>query len=162
MFLQIAVYIIAIILTVSGLLLTIFALPGVWLIYVSTVLIAVIDNFQTFTPEVLLILFLVSLLSTFIDNIIAALGVKVMGGSVWGMLGAILGGILGIFLGNIFGAILGPLLGAFLFEFLLNRKSVKESVRAGLGTFLGFLFSVLFKTVINIGLIVYVVINLFF
>jgi hypothetical protein len=162
MFLQIAVYTIVIILTVSGLLLTIFALPGVWLIYISTVLIAVIDNFRTFTPEVLIILFLVSLLSTFVDNIIAALGVKVMGGSVWGMLGAILGGILGIFLGNMFGVILGPLFGAFLFELLLNRKSVKESIRAGLGTFLGFLFSVLFKTVINIGLIVYVVINLFF
>jgi uncharacterized protein YqgC (DUF456 family) len=162
MFLQIAVYTIAIILSISGLLLTIFTLPGVWLIYIATVLIAVIDNFQTFTPEILIILFLVSLFSTFVDNIISALGVKVIGGSVWGMLGAILGGILGLFVGNIFGIILGPLFGAFLFEFLLNRKSVKESVKAGLGTFLGFLFSVLFKTVINIGLVAYVVINLFF
>lgn len=162
MFLQIAVYTIAIILSISGLLLTIFTLPGVWLIYIATVLIAVIDNFQTFTPEILIILFLVSLLSTFVDNIISALGVKVIGGSAWGMLGAILGGILGLFVGNIFGIILGPLFGAFLFEFLLNRKSVKESVKAGLGTFLGFLFSVLFKTVINIGLVAYVVINLFF
>jgi hypothetical protein len=162
MFLQIAVHTIAIILSISGLLLTIFTLPGVWLIYIATVLIAVIDNFQTFTPEILIILFLVSLFSTFVDNIISALGVKVIGGSVWGMLGAILGGILGLFVGNIFGIILGPLFGAFLFEFLLNRKSVKESVKAGLGTFLGFLFSVLFKTVINIGLVAYVVINLFF
>jgi hypothetical protein len=161
MFIQILIYTTVVILSFLGLVLTIFSLPGIWLIYISTILVAILDNFQTFTPEILIFLFLMSLFSTFIDNIIAALGVKAMGGSIWGMLGAILGGVVGFFVGNFFGIILGPLIGAFLFEFLLNRKSFKNSIRAGLGTFLGFVFSILFKTIVNVSLIIYVMIKLF-
>jgi uncharacterized protein YqgC (DUF456 family) len=160
MILEIAIYIIASVLSLGGLLLTVISIPGVWLIYISTILIATIDNFQVLTPEILLILFSISLLSTFIDNIVNALGVKVMGGTIWGMIGAILGGIVGVVIGNLIGLILGPILGAFFFEYSFGRQTLQKSLKAGIGSFVGMLLTILIKTGVNVGMIIYVVTKL--
>jgi hypothetical protein len=158
--LEIGIYILVTILSLLGLFLTLLAIPGVWLIFVSVVLVASITNFQIITPNTLIILFVISLCSTFIDNLINILGVKAMGGSMWGILGAILGGIGGFFVGNLLGVVLGPLIGATIFEFLFAKKGFRRSLRAGLGTFLGFLLSVIFKTGVNIAIIAYVICRL--
>jgi hypothetical protein len=160
MILQIGIYILSALMSLSGLALTFISLPGVWLIYASTIIISAINNFQIITPQILVILFFVSLLSTFIDNIINAIGVKALGGSIWGMIGAILGGLVGVFLGNIIGIIIAPLLGAFLFEYLLGKKGFKKSLKAGFGTFVGMFFTAILKTGINIAMIVYIFMKL--
>lgn len=154
---EVIIYIITAIFSFIGIFLTMISLPGVWLIYLSTIIIALIDKFQTITPEILLILLAISVFSTLIDNIVNAIGVKILGGSIWGIIGAILGGIVGLIISNIFGIIIGPLIGAFLFEYIFGRKGFKESIKAGLGTFLGMLLTVVLKTGINIGIIVFVV-----
>lgn len=140
----------------AGLLLTLLSVPGVWLIFASAILVALIGNFYYITPQILIVLFVVSVLSTFIDNIVSLLGVKVMGGSVWGIIGAILGGFIGFLIGNIFGIILGPLIGSLIFEYFIGRKNLKDSFKAGLGTFIGFVVTILLKTGVNVAIIVYI------
>ena len=157
MILQIAVYIVAAVMSLVGLILTLVSIPGVWLIYLSTVLLAVMNKFQDLTPTVLIVLFAISLISTFTDDLIRVLGVKALGGSIWGIIGAILGGVVGLIVGNVIGIILGPLIGAFLFEYLFGKKSVKESFKAGVGSFIGMLIAILLKTGVNVAMIAYVI-----
>lgn len=160
MILEIAVYTVAAVMSLVGLILTLVSIPGVWLIYLSTILLAVLNGFQDLTPTVLIVLLAITLISTFIDEIVNALGVKAMGGTIWGMIGAILGGIVGIIVGNILGVVFGPLFGAFLFEFFLGRKSFKESIKSGIGTFVGMLLTILLKTGVNVAMIIFVLLKL--
>lgn len=155
--LEIVIYIISGGFALAGLILTVLNLPGIWFVYGATLIIAIFTGFEAITPLLLIILFLVAILSTFIDNIVAVLGVKQTGGSVWGMLGAILGGFVGLIIGNAVGLFLGPLVGATLFEYFFAKKNIKDSLKAGMGTFLGLVLSIVFKTVINISIIVFVI-----
>lgn len=148
-------------LALVGLILTLLDFPGIWLIYLATVILAIVTGFETISPLLLIILFFVSLLSTFIDNIVIALGAKKMGGSKWGMLGAILGGIVGLIIGNLPGLFLGPLVGATIFELVFAHKDFNQSLRAGLGSFLGVFVSIILKTVVNVAIIVFVIYRLF-
>ena len=151
------IYVLAGIFSILGIILTLISLPGIWLIYLSTVMIALVGEFQVITIPILLALLAISIFSTLIDNIVNALGVKALGGSIFGMIGAILGGIVGLILSNISGIILGPLLGAFVFEYIFGKKSLKQSLKAGIGAFLGILLTAILKTGINITIIVYVI-----
>jgi len=157
MVIEIIVYIIAGALSLIGLGLTLISIPGIWLIFLSTVLVALVNGFEIITVTTLIVIFLISLASTFFDNILNLLGVKVFGGSIWGMVGAIIGGLVGLFVGGILGLILGPMIGAAVFEFTLSRKNIKDSIKSGLGTFLGLLLSILLKSVVAVGIIVYVI-----
>jgi uncharacterized protein YqgC (DUF456 family) len=154
--LDIILYIILAILSIAGVILTVLTLPGIWLVYISVFILAWMGSFQVITPLILVILFILSLLSTLVDNIVIALGAKKLGGSNWGMLGAILGGIVGLMVGNIVGMFLGPIVGATLFELLFSHKDLKSSFKAGIGSFLGILFSIVLKLGFTIGMIVYV------
>ncbi len=155
--LDILIYTIFGLLSFSGIILTILDMPGIWLIYLATVILAAATGFEIITPLLLIILFFVSVLSTFIDNIVVALGAKKTGASKWGMLGAILGGMIGLLIGNAAGLFLGPLVGATLFEYFFARRSIKESLRAGMGSFLGVFLSILLKTVVNVIIIIFVI-----
>lgn len=155
MIINILIYILVAILFISGLVLTVLMLPGIWLIYIGVLLLGFVDTFSNITPQILFILFFISLLSTFLDNIVVALGAKKMGGSIWGMLGAILGGIIGLIIGNIVGMFLGPLVGATIFEYIFARKNYKNSLKAGVGSVIGVFLSIILRFGINVGVIVY-------
>ena len=157
---EVIIYIIASILSLLGLILTLLSMPGIWLIYISTILVASLNHFDVITLKILVILFFVSLFSTFIDNIINALGVKIAGGTKWGILGAVLGGLISLIFGNILIVILAPLIGAFLFEYLFSKSDLKKSLKAGLGAFLGVFLTGLLKMGINISVIMYVLTRL--
>jgi hypothetical protein len=157
MILNILIYIFTGLISLLGIILTFLSIPGVWLIWISTLLIALVEGFTVITPTILMVLFAISLLSTFIDNIVNILGVKAMGGTVYGMIGAILGGIVGLIVGNIFGFVFGPLIGAFLFEYAFARKTFNQSLKAGFGTFLGMLLTIVLKTGVNVGIVIYVI-----
>lgn len=150
------IYILLAILALSGVILTIFTLPGVWLVYVSVFVLAWMGSFEIITPFILAILLVLSLLSTLVDNIVIALGAKKLGGTKYGMIGAILGGFVGLLVGNIPGMFLGPIIGAVSFELIFAHKDFKQSLKAGLGSFIGILASIILKVGFTIGMIVYV------
>ena len=156
---EILIYVICAILAISGVVLTVVALPGVWLVYISVFILALVGKFTVITPTILITLFLLTLLSTFVDNILVALGAKRLGGSKWGMIGAILGVIVGVIVGNILGMLIGSILGATVFELLFAKKDFNTSLKAGLGSFLGILVSIVFKVGFSVGMIVYILIK---
>ena len=154
---NILLYILLGILSLAGLVLTVINLPGIWLVYVSTLIAGIMDKFQHLTPLILVVLFFLCLASTFADNIAAALGAKKYGGTGWGMAGAIIGGIVGMFVGGIWGIFLGPLLGAVIFEMLFAKKSITTSLKAGWGTFVGILVSMILKLGLSVGIIIFTI-----
>jgi len=157
---EIIIYVVAGIFALAGIILTVLNFPGIWFVYTSTLIIGIFTGFEVITPLFLIILFFVALLSTFMDNIVAALGVKKTGGSVWGMIGAILGGFIGLIIGNFVGLFLGPLIGATVFEYFFAKKSFDESLKAGMGSFIGLVLSIILKTVLNISIIIFVIYKL--
>ena len=154
---DILIYIFLGILALGGIVLTALTLPGVWLVYVSVFLFAWKGGFEIITPNLLVILFILSVISTLLDNVVIALGAKKYGGSNWGVVGGILGGIVGLAVGGVVGMFLGPLLGAILFELIFANKDLNESMRAGWGSFVGIFFSVVLRVAFNIGMVVYVI-----
>lgn len=154
---NIILYIFLGIVALAGLVLTIINLPGIWLVYGTTLGAGIIDRFQNLTPTILLILFAFCLLSTFTDNIAVAIGAKKLGSSGWGMAGAVIGGIIGMSTGGIYGIFLGPLVGATLFEMIFANKDLMSSLKAGWGTFLGILMSMVLKLGLSVGIIIFTI-----
>lgn len=157
---EIAVYIVLGVIALAGVILTAFALPGIWLVFISVLIYGFIDKFTVITPGVLIVLFLLTLLATFIDNILVAVGAKKLGGSKWGMIGAIVGILIGGAIGNIPGMFIGSFVVATLFEFVIAKKDFKKSIKAGLGSFIGIVASIFIKVGIAVGMITYVLIRI--
>ena len=156
----IMLYILAGVLAVAGVVVTIFSLPGVWLVYIATVIVGAIGGFQVITPLTLVILLIVSILSTFADELAAVLGTKKAGGSKYGTIGSVVGSIVGGIVGNILGVFIGAFLGAALFEYIFAKQDLKKSIKLGFASFLGFLIGTGLKIAVNIGIIVFVLVKL--
>ena len=154
----ILLYILAGILAVAGVIITLLSFPGVWLVYIATVIVAAIGNFEIITPIILVILFIISVLSTFADELAGALGTRKAGGSHYGSVGSIVGSILGGIIGNIPGVFIGAFLGATLFEYIFAKKDFNKSIKLGFASFVGFLIGTGIKTAVNIGIILSVLI----
>lgn len=154
---NIIIYILAGIISLIGLVLVVLNLPGVWLIYLSTIMVGIIDKFQNITPLILIVMFVLCILSTLTDNIAMVLGAKKLGGTKWGMLGAILGGIVGAFVGGIAGIFLGPLIGATLFEIIFSHKDLSHSIKAGVGTTIGIILNLIFRFGLSVAMIVFII-----
>ena len=87
-------------------------------------------------------------ISVFIlDLIIPIIGLKKLGGTKKGLIGATIGLLLGFFIGPI-GLISGPFIGALSGE-LLNNNGIKKSIKASLGTLIGFLAGVAMKFMVS-------------
>ncbi len=143
-------------LALGGLTLTLLSLPGVWLIFLSAVIIAILGGFETITGLTLLILFFICIFSTIVDNLLLTLVSKKSGASNYGALGALIGGMLGLLIANIPGMLIGPFVGAVLAEYLLAKKSFNQSIKSGWASFVGFLLGTGLKILINIGLIIFI------
>ena len=152
---EVVIYIFCALLSLTGLVITIFSLPGVWLIFISTLIVSTINNFEDISVGMLIGIFVVSLISTGIDNLVIALGAKKLGGTIWGMTGAVIGGIVGLIIGNILGMFLGPVVGATLFELIFASKGIKDSIKAGIGSFIGVLLGIVLKFGINVGIVIF-------
>ena len=82
-----------------------------------------------------------------LDLIIPIIGLKKLGGTKKGLIGATIGLLLGFFIGPI-GLISGPFIGALSGE-LLNNNGIKKSIKASLGTLIGFLAGVAMKFLVS-------------
>ena len=92
---------------------------------------------------VMTLLLLLTVLSLVMDYLATVYGVKKMGATWRGAVGAVVGGLIGLFF-HLPGIILGPFIGAFLFEKLAGRNW-KEAGRAGIGAMIGLLAGALGK-----------------
>jgi len=127
-------------------------LPGVPLIFGATFVYALITDFNEITWNVIGIFVILTAVSLVVDWLATTYGVKKMGGSYAGMIGAFLGMIIGLFAGAVFGLVIGAFIGAIIGELLVGKKS-DAAVKAGVGSFLGLLAGGLLKFIIGVVMI---------
>jgi len=152
--LGVIVIIICGVLIIVGLILSLLNLPGVWLIFLSYLIVSLVYNFEIISVGVLLLVLLIVVLSTFIDNVLLILSTKYIGGGKWGVWGAIVGAFAALFMGNLVLSAVAPLVGATLFELAFEKRPFKLAVKAGFGTLVGMIISIFMKFIINVGLII--------
>ena len=97
----------------------------------------------------LLISFIIAALVFLIDIIIPILGLKKVGGTKKGMIGATIGLLLGLFIVGPFGILIGPFIGALSAEMLGNLK-FGEAIKASVGTLIGFIVGITMKFSISL------------
>ncbi len=129
-------------------------IPGVPIIFGAALLYALLTDFSTISGQTLIVFAILTIVSLALDWAASVMGVKKMGGSYAGMVGAFIGMIIGLLLPGlgIIGFIIGAFVGAYAMELLINRNS-RVALRAGLGSFLGFLAGGLMKFVMGVIII---------
>lgn len=152
LFMDIALYTLAIALIVGGLIGTVLpTLPGIPMIFGGLWLAAALDDYQHLGVSWLIVLGVLAAFGVAMDFIAASLGAKRVGASSMAIWGASIGTFIGMFLG-IPGLILGPFVGALAGE-LISSKSVLRSAHVGVGTWLGLLFGTLVKLVLSVVMV---------
>ena len=145
---------------VGFLAMTLFMLPGNWLMIAATVAVAIWQwDAGMFSIYSLIAIGVLALIGELAEFFTSAVAVRKSGGTRKGSVGALLGGlpggIAGTFLipvpvaGTLVGAALGAAMGAFLFEQHLSKRQQNESVRSGLAAGAGLLVGTLAKFVLG-------------
>jgi uncharacterized protein YqgC (DUF456 family) len=128
-------------------------IPGVIIAYAGLLLYAMVDGFQAFTPVSMVLLGILAVAGSLLDNVAGVYGAKKFGATRWGIWGAVAGLLVGLFFGPL-GIIFGPLVGALGGE-MLGGREMGEAARAGVGTLVGFLGGVFIKLVLVLTMMVF-------
>jgi len=160
MYLDIFLWIFAIILVCGGLVGLVFpVLPGVPILYAGLFVAAWAEDFAYVGSKTLIILGIMTALSYVLDFLAGAFGAKRFGASRRAVVGATLGAIVGIFFG-IPGILLGPFVGAVLGE-LSNHPDLKSAGLAGVGATLGLALGVAAKLALALAMLgIFVIVRL--
>jgi uncharacterized protein YqgC (DUF456 family) len=129
-------------------------LPGVPIIFGAALVSALLTGFSSISGQTIIVFAILTVVSLVLDWVASVIGIKRMGGSYAGMIGAFIGMIVGLLLPGVglVGFVIGAFVGAYAMELLFNKDS-RVALRAGLGSFLGFLAGGLMKLVIGIIII---------
>ncbi len=158
--------ILLLIVNAGGLVLTVFMLPGNWLMVTATVLLAWYRaDDEMFSIWTLAAVVTLAIIGELLEFLASALGVKGSGGSRWSSVFAIVGGICGAvvctfvipipILGTLIGVCGGAFVGASLSEASAgngHRHSARIGFAAGAGSFLGIISKLV------IGIIIWLVV----
>lgn len=148
-YVAIALYISAALLYMVGFLGAVLPYPGCFVALGGSVCYVLAVGHPYPAWWVWLILALLALFGTVVDNITTAMGAKRFGGSKQAFWASMLGLFIGAFFAFPIGIILGPFLGAFIAELVLVRKNAKDSAKSGFGAMLGLLAGVFCKVIIT-------------
>jgi len=154
-------YLVLILLLLSGWVLNLFLLPGLWLMVAAAAGYAWITSGWYLGIKSLIALLVLAILAEIAEFVAGSAGAKKAGGTRRAMVGALIGALLGgiLFtglvpipiLGTLVGVCLGAFLGAGLIE-LLIRREVWHSTRVGLGAAQGRLVGILVKLLIGVAM----------
>lgn len=138
-------------------------IPGVPIIFAAMVIYAVLTGFATISGQTIVIFAVLTAASILLDWLAGSLGVRKMGGSTAGMIGAVLGTIVGLLIpgAGLLIFILSAFIGAVVFEMMAGKKS-RTALKAGLGSFFGFLAGTVIKLAIAVFMIVHFVWSILF
>ena len=154
---EIIYFVIALAVMLFGLAGTILPIiPGVPIIFVAIVIHTLLTDFSVISGQTIVVFAVLTAASLLLDWLAGSLGVKKMGGSAAGMIGAFVGMIAGLMIpgAGLFVFILSAFAGAVVFEMLAGKES-KTALKAGLGSFIGFLAGTVIKFAIGVVMIVY-------
>ena len=152
MYLEILLWLLAIILVAAGMAGLIFpVLPGAPVLFAGLVVAAWAEGFEHVSTGTLVVLGGMALLMYIVDFLASAFGAKRFGASPRAIIGASIGAIVGIFFG-IPGVLLGPFIGAVLGE-LTARSDLKTAGRAGIGATLGLALGAAVKLALALAMV---------
>ncbi|GIW38033.1 MAG: hypothetical protein KatS3mg074_431 [Meiothermus sp.] len=123
--------------------------PAGFIIVGMALLHELLVGFSEIPLSVWVVLTILTVLSSLVDNIAGALGARHFGGSRQGVWGAFIGGILGIFILPPLGLFLMPLVGAFVGELVAGRTT-ELALRGAWGAVLGLLGGLAGKFLIHL------------
>lgn len=127
-------------------------LPGPPVAFIPLLLLHFFMPGKTFSLTFLIIVGIISVAVTYLDNLVAIWGTKKFGGTKAGIRGSFFGLIAGMFLLAPFlgplGLILGPFLGAIVGE-LISGQSMDIAFKSGVGSFVGFLLGIGMKLMVT-------------
>ena len=143
---EIALIIIGLLFSIFGLLGCLLpVIPGPPLSYIGLLILHWAPKYQ-FSTRFLVIMGVVTVIVTVLDNFLPALSAKRSGGSKRAVWGAMIGLAVGMFVFPPIGLIVGPFIGAVIGE-LSTGKDSNDALRSGFSTFIGFLGGVLIKLI---------------
>jgi uncharacterized protein YqgC (DUF456 family) len=154
---DIVYYILLIVLLLTGLLINVLTLPGLWLMAASYGAYALLTGWNRFVgwPS-LIAMAVLATIAEVVELTAGSAGAKKAGASKRAMIAAVVGGMVGaVFLtalipipivGTIIGVCLGAALGAGIVE-LMVRRDLEQSIRVGTGAFKGRLLGIVSKLV---------------
>jgi hypothetical protein len=144
---DIALWVLAVVLIVVGLLGTILpALPGAVLVFAGIALAAWIDDFTRISGWTVGILGVLTAVAWLTDYFAALVGAKKVGASRAAVVGAAIGTLLGVFTGLV-GLLFMPLAGAAAGE-LYARRDLVRAGQVGVATWIGLMVGIVAKVVI--------------
>ena len=103
---------------------------------------------------ILIITFLIAISISILDYLIPILGVKKLGGTKGGQIGASLGVMIGLFFLGPLGLIAGPFIGSLTGEFI-SKKNLKDSIYPALGSLIGTLAGTIIKFFVSMIFTIY-------
>jgi uncharacterized protein YqgC (DUF456 family) len=124
-------------------------IPGTIVIFLSALIYALIEGFQTVGWPTLLVLGLLTLVATTADIWASSVGAKVGGASGWSVVLGLVGGLVGFVLFTLPGAIIGAILGVLLTE-ILRVGNLRQAFKAGSGWALGWILSTVVQLAIGL------------
>ncbi|MFI3283061.1 MAG: DUF456 domain-containing protein [Rikenellaceae bacterium] len=141
--------ILALVLSLLGIIGAIFPLPGVLLSYLG-LLCAYFCNYSTLTPKDLIIWAVVSIVVSVIDFVLPPFFTKMLGGSKAGVWGSTIGMVAGFFFFPPVGIILCPLFGAVLGELVNDKSDIEKAFKIGMASFVSFIFGTGIKLIATV------------
>jgi uncharacterized protein YqgC (DUF456 family) len=134
-------------------------LPGPLIVFGGVLAHAIHGGFQTFSVAAVIVLGVIALAGSFVDNVLNMIGARAFGASWAGLVGVVVGLIVGGIVLFPIGLFIGPFAGAILGE-IIRGRSRQEAFKAGLGAFLGYLAGMVAKLAICAGIIGYFTIKM--
>jgi len=113
------------------------ALPGPPIAYLA-LWIAHWTSYQEYSKPFLVIMGIVVVVITIVENVLPPYITSKSGGSRYATIGSIIGMLIGIFF-TAGGMLVGMLVGAFLGELIFSKQGANKAFKAALGAFAGFL-----------------------
>lgn len=157
MILEILAVILASIVVLVGLVITLFGLPGTFVVLSAAVIYDLVTWSWAASKFTLVVLLAIALLGELFEWVFTLYGAKKFKTSNFAIIGLIVGTIAGAIIGvpvpiigSVIGALLGAFIGAFVFSYIEHRR-FQKSMEAGIGAFLtriGVIFMKLFLAII--------------
>jgi len=135
-------------------------IPGPVLSYASLIVLSLAKNWEPLSSTTLILLAILTVIMSVMDNFIPAISAKKSGASKYGVWGSIIGMVLFIFIFPPFGIFIGSFLGAIAGEYFFGAKGQK-ALQIGWGVFLGSMLGVGLKLAFSLMVLFIFIMNLF-
>ncbi len=149
-----------------SLLLSLFGFAGGVVIFITSLVYGYFHHFESFTPTILIILFLLALVCEFIEFFSGTVGAKKFNASKQAVYGSVIGLFSGFFLAiftlQFYLIFLGLVLGVIAGELIAGRNDFSTISKSVVGVFLGKLGGIVLKSTITFLMVIIGIWRLFF